>query len=142
MPCTRLDCTMAEIEEFSSVSRRTVEDSAPLSTTWPTTPLEEVTGMPDVTPEEVPLSMVTVSLQVSTEPEMMRAAVDWRLFTSRRSSSPWRRSAVWASSSSSATRALSCSFSVWSSVRVCWSAVRLVTTLPIPRNGDATVAPR
>ena len=79
MPCARLDCTMAETEEFSSLTRRTVEEVAPHSTICPIAPAELVTGMPTASPEALPLSMVTVRLQESVEPEMMRAAVDWSL---------------------------------------------------------------
>ena len=142
MPCALLDWIIAETEEFSSVSRahggRVVR---PLSMTCPMTPLDAVTGIPALTPEEVPLSMVTVLLQESDAPEMMRAAVDWRLLESRRSRSPCRRSADCASSSSSTTRARSSSFSAWSSESVAWSAVRLVKTLPRPLSGAETVAP-
>ena len=106
------------------------------------TPAEVVTGMPTESPEDVPLSMVTVVPHESPDPEMIRAAVDWRLLESRRSSRPCRRSADCAASSSSTFLALSFSFSARSSESVAWSAVRLVTMLPSPWKGAATVAPR
>ena len=70
---------MAETDEFSSVMRRTVEVVRPLSTIWPMTPFEAVTGMPTPTPEEVPRLMETVEVHESEDPEMMRAPVDCRL---------------------------------------------------------------
>ena len=142
MPWARLDWIIAEIEEFSSVSRRTTEVEALQEMICPTMPLEEVTGIPAVSPELVPLSMVTVELQESVDPEMMRAAVDWRLLASRRSSRSWRRCALSASSSSSTFLARSWSFSACSSESVAWSAVRVVKMLPSPWKGAATVAPR
>ena len=106
------------------------------------TPLEEVTGMPTDTPVRLPLSMVTVEDQESVDPEMMWAAVDCRLLTSCRSSRPWSLSTDMAASSSSTFLALSLSFSSRSSERVCWSAVRLVKTLPSPWKGIESVEPR
>ena len=75
-PCARLCCTIADTPEFSSMMRRTSEVEGPHSMIWPMTPAESVTGIPTATPEEVPLSMVTVSDHESFEPEMMRAPVD------------------------------------------------------------------
>ena len=59
--------------------RRTTEEVVPHSMIWPMAPLESVTGMPTESPALEPLSRVTVSVHESLEPEMMRAAVDWRL---------------------------------------------------------------
>ena len=78
-PWARLDCTMAETPELSSVMRRTVALVGPTSLTWPMTPAELVTGMPTAMPEVVPLSMVIVEVHESVDCEMTVAAVESRL---------------------------------------------------------------
>ena len=142
MPWALLDCTIAETLDDSSVSRRTVEDVAPHSTICPMTPLEAETGIPTESPSAVPLSMVTVDDQESAEPEMMRAAVDCRLYVSLMSRSCCSLVAVCSDSSSSAFLAWRRSFSALRSESVAWSAVRLAKMLPRPWKGAETVAPR
>ena len=79
MPWARLDWIIAETEEFSSVIRRTTDEVGPHEMIWPMTPLEAMTGMPTVSPEAEPRLIVTVEVQESLDPEMMRAPFDCRL---------------------------------------------------------------
>ena len=79
MPWARLDWIIAETEEFSSVIRRTSDEVGPHEMIWPMTPLEAMTGIPTVSPETEPRLIVTVEVQESLDPEMMRAPFDCRL---------------------------------------------------------------
>ncbi len=123
------------------MTRRTVEDVAPQLTIWPIAPRESVTGMPTASPEEDPLSMVTVSLQESVDPEMILAAFDFSLYVLCRLSRSSSRSDVFSASSSSALRAFSFSFSALSSESDFWLAVRFAKTFPSPWNGAVTTTP-
>ena len=76
MPCDLLDWTSAEMDEPSTLRSMTVELDGPLESTGPMTPADVITGMPEVTPDEVPRSMVTVELQESLAPDTMVPVTD------------------------------------------------------------------
>ena len=59
--------------------RRTTDVVGETETIWPMTPDASMTGMPTESPAAEPLSMMIVEDHESVEPEITRAAMDWRL---------------------------------------------------------------